>query len=88
MKELVLDCGEYELVAEKDEGLYPALYIFFRDKATGAVADICSVRSADPELAQDFNCAECLVWSDPENEDYTHRFVLDIEKLKWQEEEP
>ena len=85
MKELVLDCGDYELVAEKDEGLYPALYIFFRDKATGAVADVCSVRSADPELAQ---CVECLVWSDPENEDYTHRFVLDIEKLKRQEEEP
>lgn len=66
MKELVLDCGEYELVAEKDEGPYPALYIFFRDKATGAVADICSVRSPDPELTQS---AECFVRSDPENED-------------------
>lgn len=87
MKELVLDCGEYELVAEKNEGLYPALYIFFRAKATGAVADICSVRSADPELTQDFDFVECLVWGDPENESYTHRFALGVEKLKWQEEE-
>lgn len=84
MKELVLDCGEYELVAEKNEGPYPALYIFFRAKATGAVADVCCVRSADPGLQS----AECFVQSDPENEDYTHRFVLNIEKLKWQEEEP
>ena len=86
MNELVLDCGQYELVAEKNEGLYPALYVFFRDKATGAIADICSVRSADPELTQDH--VECFVRSNPENEDYTHRFVLNIEKLKWQEEEP
>ena len=86
MSELVLDCEKYELVAEKSEGLYPALYVFFRDKATGAIADICGVRSANPELTQDH--VECLVWSDPENEDYTHRFVLNIEKLKWQEEEP
>ena len=86
MNELVLDCGKYELVAEKSEGLYPALYVFFRDKATGAIADICGVQSANPELTQDH--VECLVWSDPENESYTHRFDLDIEKLKWQEEEP
>lgn len=86
MNELVLDYGQYELVAEKSEGLYPALYVFFRDNATGAIADICCVRSADPELTQDH--VECLVWSDPENESYTHRFDLDIEKLKWQEEEP
>lgn len=86
MDELVLDCGQYELVAEKNEGLYPALYVFFRDKATGAIADICSVRSADPELTQDR--VECLVWSDPENESYTHCFALDVEKLKWEEEEP
>lgn len=86
MNELVLDYGQYELVAEKSEGLYPALYVFFRDKATGAIADICSVQSANPELTQDH--VKCLVWSDPENESYTHRFDLDIEKLKWQEEEP
>ena len=52
MNELVLDCGKYELVAEKSEGLYPALYVFFRDKATGAIADICGVQSANPELAR------------------------------------
>ena len=86
MNELVLDCGKYELVAEKSEGLYPALCVFFRDKATGAIADIFGVRSADPELTQDH--VECLVWGDPENEGYTHRFALDVEKLKWQEEEP
>ena len=86
MNELVLDCGKYELVAEKSEGFYPALYVFFRDKATGAIADICGVQRANPELTQ--GQAECLVWSDPENEDYTHRFALDVEKLKWQEEEP
>ena len=88
MNELVLDCGKYELVAEKSEGFYPALYVFFRDKATGAIADICGVRSADPELTQDSDCVECLVWGYPENEGYTHRFALDVEKLKWQEEEP
>jgi len=75
MDKLIIDMGEFNLVAEKYEGA--EFIIYFQDKKTGCVTqDIATVRPTldNGELLP--NAVECLVWADENSEDYTHKFLI------------
>lgn len=72
-----------ELVAEvyKADVSYPEeLTVYVRDKDGIILQDVCLVR---PHCEFDCNGLhidseeiDCLVWGDEDNEDYTHKFVI------------
>ena len=79
MEAIFIDIGFVNLVAEKYRGVDGAfeLVVYFQDKATGCITqDIVTVRqeSHDNQLADD--AAECLVWADCNDENYTHKFTI------------
>ena len=87
---LSLDIGSdnLNLTVEKADKHSPfqELHIYFEDKETGLVhQDIALVRQAIKEdsLEKIPNKVDCLIWADSENEDYTHKFVIN----HWNEEE-
>lgn len=55
--------------------------IYLCDKNNVIIQDICLVREHyeyDPELKRDSGLVDCLVWTDDQNEDYTHKFVIPV----------
>jgi hypothetical protein len=75
LQTLVIELEEVNLVAEKYEG--NEIIVYLQDKQTNSVTqDIVTVRHAVVNGVQTQDTVECLVWSDAENEDYTHRFVI------------
>ena len=79
MDKLVIDMGEFNLVAEKYEGV--EFIIYFQDKKTDCVTqDIVTVRRTleNGELLS--SAVECIVWADENSEDYTHKFLVNQSK--------
>jgi hypothetical protein len=79
MDKLVIDMGDFNLVTEKHEGV--EFIIYFQDKKTDCVTqDIATVRRTleDGEVLP--NAVECIVWTDEDSEDYTHKFVVNQSK--------
>ena len=90
--ELTIKLGDYEIVAEvatNEEGIPPELWVYLRDSDGIISQDICLVRphyewqqSGESTISNDY--MDCLVWADHENEDYTHKHIIEVHK--WEEE--
>ena len=75
MEKLLIDMGDFNLVAEKYEGV--EFIIYFQDKKTDCVAqDIVTVRRTLEGGEVLPNAVECIVWTDENSEDYTHKFAV------------
>lgn len=75
-----IDIGFAYLCIEIDEqGPRPEAFISLENKKDGTYQDICMVSQAvEPHSDKEIpNAVRCLVWSDPQNEDYTHEFVIE-----------
>ena len=87
MTKLTMDIGFANLVVHKtEEGLINEFSIHLEEKETGLIhQDIALVRAS---LNEDFkpipDSVDCLVWSNCDDEDYTHKFSI---KLYKQDEE-
>lgn len=74
-----LDCN-LELVAElyNHDGNHPEIVVYI-EKDGMAYQDICIVRPHENERCiQVTDVVDCIVWSDKDNEDYTHKFVVGV----------
>lgn len=89
-KELVIQLGEYQIVAEiydKDTPEFPPeLMIYLRDKDGVINQDICLVRphyrynENKGEFVIENDLIDCLVWGDSDYEDYTDKYVIGVYK--------
>ena len=69
-----------ELVAElyDHDGQHPEIIVFL-EKDGIIHQDVCLVRPHENvEHVQEADRVDCIVWSDADNEDYTHKFVVGI----------
>lgn len=88
-KKLVIPFGEYEIVAEiyNSEPEIPSeLTVYIRNKNGEITQDICLVRQhykyncKNENFEIDNNHVDCLVWGDPNFEDYTKKHIIGIYK--------
>ena len=87
---LVIPCGDYNIVAYIEDGNLPQipaeLCVYLTDKNGEYVQDICLVRQQFEygKIGSPFipieNAVSCLVWSEGNNEDFTHDFGIDVYK--------
>lgn len=87
-KQLVIPCGDYNIVADIDAVNLPEipaeLRVYLTDKNNMIIQDICLVRQQFEygDFGQPFvpinNAVSCLVWSDENNEDFTHDFGINV----------
>lgn len=87
-KKLEIPFGEYKIVAEINAmnlpEIPPELFVCICDKNNNWVQDICMVRQTSEyggtgeAFKSDNKSVDCLVWSDPNNEDFTHDFTIDV----------
>ena len=89
-RKLIADCGAYRIVAElcdsERDNRQPELFIFLESKKTGNWQDICAIRPESIPTHENVHPAspkrvECLVWSDENDESYTHRFAIPVDVL-------
>ena len=69
-----------ELVAElyNHDGKHPEITVYI-EKDGVIYQDICLVRPHENERCmQENDIVDCIVWSDKDNEDYTHKFVIGV----------
>ena len=75
MEKLTIDMGDFNLVVEKYDGV--EFIIYFQDKKTDCITrDIVTVRRTLENGDLLPNMVECLIWTDNNSEDYTHKFVI------------
>lgn len=87
-KKLEIQFGEHKIVAEINAmnlpEIPPELCVYICDKYNNWVQDICLVRqtseygNAGEAFKSDNKSVDCLVWSDPNNEDFTHDFTMGV----------
>ena len=82
MNKLTMDLGFANLVVHKDEVLFHEFSIHLEEKETGLIhQDIALVRASVNEDLQPIpDSVDCLVWSNCDDEDYTHKFVIKLHK--------
>ena len=90
MNKMHIDTGPVKLVVEMaaDDSPFREFYVYLEDKETGLVhQDIALARQAINTNTGHIipGAVDCIVWSDPTNEDYTHKFTIDL--FKYDEEE-
>ena len=95
-KKLVIQFGEYQIVAEINDadtpGFPPELVVYLRDKNGVINQDICLVRphyrydSHKCKLVTDNDRMDCIVWGDSWCEDYTDKHVIGVYKYEEEEE--
>jgi len=74
---LVIDIGTANLVVEKYAGEFNEFVIYLADKADNSITqDIALVRRAKNDDDSNLAAVECLVWSDHNDEDYIHKFLI------------
>lgn len=89
-KKLVIPFGEYQIVAEINALNLPEipeeLCVYITDKNNEFIQDVCIVRRqfeygniGEPYIPIG-DAISCLVWSDSDNEDFTHDFGIDVYK--------
>jgi len=79
MEKLIIDMGEFNLVAEKYEGV--VFIIYFQDKKTDCVTqDIVTVRRTLEGGEVLPSAVECIVWANENSEDYTHKIIVNQHK--------
>ena len=87
-KELVIQCGDYNIVAAIEACNLPEipaeLRVYLTDKNNMIIQDICCVRQQFEygNIGKSFvpieKAVSCLVWSDANNEDFTHDFGINV----------
>ena len=84
MNKMSIDIGFANLTVEKysNDSPFCEFSIYLADKELGAIhQDIALVRQAINDKGHKISdTVECVVWSDCDNEDYTHKFVIDLYK--------
>lgn len=85
---LVIPLGENKIVAEIYDmdcpEFPPEITIHLRDQDDVIIQDICLVRphykinkeTSETIIHDDF--VECIVWGEPENEDYTEKHIIGV----------
>lgn len=89
-KKLTIPLGEHKIVAEIDDRnspeIPPEMIICICDKDNRVIQDVCLVRPhyefdrKTMEWKTDNDFVDCLVWSDSDDEDYTHKHVIGVYK--------
>lgn len=87
-KKLIIPCGNYSIVAEINAinllEIPVELCVYIADQNNAFLQDICLVRQQYKDVApgKDFvpidNAVTCLVWSDSNDECFTHDFGISI----------
>ena len=87
---LVIPLGDNKIVAEVNDAnlpeIPPELCVYICDKDDVIIQDICLVRPSyeykmeTHEFVTDNESVDCLVWEDPENEDFTIDYTIDVYK--------
>ena len=83
MTKLTMDLGFANLIAHKsEEAPFLEFSIHLEEKETGLIhKDIALVRaSIDGALQPIPDSVDCLVWSNCDDEDYTHKFSIKLYK--------
>lgn len=73
----------YKLVVqalERTEDYPSEAVIYIENNNDVIIQDIAVVRPEHPYPTDNENAAECLVWTDKDSEDYTHRFTIELLK--------
>ena len=82
------DCFIVTEAYKADE--YPTeISTYIEDKNGVILQDICMVRQhstyEENAVNTDDNKVDCIVWSDSNDEDYTHKFVIDLHDFEQEE---
>ena len=86
-KRIEIPFGENKIIAEVYDAdcpeFPPEIYICLKDKDGAIVQDICMVRphytiSDKYEAVIDNGSVQCMVWGEPEIEDYTHKYIIGV----------
>lgn len=87
-RKLIIPFGEYQIAAQIDASnvpdIPPELFVWVQDKNGNFIQDICLVRQSmsynKDTHATDIgdNAVQCLVWGDPNDDDITNDFVIDV----------
>ena len=87
-KRIEIPLGENKIVAEIYDmdcpEFPPEITIYLRDKDDVIIQDICLVRPhyvVDKETCETTisnDVVQCLVWGEPEIEDYTHKYIIGV----------
>ena len=89
-KKLVVPFGDKKIVAEINDNNLPEipieLNVYLTDSDGQIIQDICLVRAhcdysrSKREFETDNDFVDCLVWGDSDNEDYTDKHVIGVNK--------
>lgn len=87
-KKLEILFGEYKIVADINDANLPiipaGLCVYICDKENNFIQDVCIVRQSyrfggiNEAFESDNNSVDCFVWSDPNNEYFTHDFTMGV----------
>ena len=87
-KKIEIPFGEYKIVADINDANLPVipaeLCVYICDKENNFIQDVCLVRQSyrsdgiNKAFESDNNSVDCLVWSNPNNEDFTHDFTMGV----------
>lgn len=86
---LIIPFGGYQIVAEISNvspEIPNELWVYIRNKDNRVIQDICLVRAhcdyirSKGEFETDNDFVDCLVWGDSDNEDYTDKHVIGVNK--------
>lgn len=76
---IALRNGKFVVAETGIDPNHPEICVVLEDEE-GFVQDICIVRHhldlSSEDVRKDNNCVDCLVYSDEQDENYTHKFVI------------
>ena len=90
-KKIEIQLGENKIVAEIYDAdcleFPPEIFICLKDKDDVIIQDVCMVRPhytiGDKYKATvDNNSVQCIVWADHEDEDYTHKHIIEVYRFE------
>ena len=82
MKKLSLNLGFANLVVEIYNSDYPVPEIVVSLESEDNMQDIAVIRQAINKENEKQEAVECLIYSDKDNEDYTHKFNIGHHKFE------
>ena len=92
-KRIEIPLGENRIVAEIYDAdcpeFPPEIYICLKDKNNAMIQDICMARphytiGDEYKATIDNGAVQCMVWSEPEIEDYTRKYIIGVHE--WEDE--
>lgn len=89
-KKLIIPLGDYQIVAEINDYSLPeipaAINVYLQDKDNKIIQDICLIAPhydyirSKGEFETDNDFVDCLIWGDSDDEDYTDKHVIGVNK--------